>query len=95
MKKLLCMAALATSIMAISATDVNALGCGLFGSRGEKQFTPVRNIVQRARTITSNVADRILPRRAARVTFVEVDTTETRVQISGIRPRATNCSPGF
>ena len=94
MKKIIITGALAASIIGLTATDAGAIGCGLFNRTSERQFTPVRNIVQRARNITAKV----LPRRA-RVDYVEVETTTERVQITGIKARANcangNCSLGF
>lgn len=91
MKRIIITGALAAAIIGLTASDVGAIGCGLFNRSSERQFTPVRNAVQRVRNVTARVADRVLPRRA-RVDYVEIESTE-RVQITGIKPRA-NCANG-
>ena len=75
MKKLLFTAALSLAILGVTATEADALGCGLFNrSAGERRFTPVRTTVNVARNITTRavettnrVVNTVLPRRAERV----------------------------
>ena len=95
MRKLFLMGILAAGITGIVTSDAGAIGCGLFGSRGgDRQFTPVRNVVQRVRNVTNRVADRVLPRRRAQVDYVEVNASTERVQITGIRRATASCTTG-